>query len=182
MEIIPHAKWREGVFASRYRISGEAEINGEVWPVNVSIPAVVDGKIRGLGKLGEDRFVTALVPQNNERISAAAILVDGEGQIVFTEDGKPAYAEQNEHNAAGTFYFCPHNRRLTLRIEDAVVRNTGRTAEGSDVPFLDLAPAKFEIVPAVGCRAVDDGEDLPLTQGKQAARKTKAAAPAEVVM
>ena len=197
VELVPAKAWRElakrNVKSMSYRISGDAEVNGELLHVNVHIPAINDGQICGLGAAipanGKEakEFISSLCPKNGG-LDTAIVATGPDGVSSIGEDGRPVWAEApvltddgTEFDLAfGTHYFCPHNGGLTLCIRDAAIQPSDRAAQDGSA-YYDVRGLSHEVVAAQVARAT--GAPLSLFTGaKQAARKNtaSAAAPAPV--
>lgn len=192
IELIPTKDWREnaakGVKRMTYRISADAEADGQILHVNVHIPGVRDGEIVGLGAAiphsGTEavEIISSLGPKNNDKLNALVVKTDESGASVIGEDGLPVYAPGQDipdgYAPFGTTYFCPAHSGLTLALNDAAITPTDRSKDG--VPFYDVSCLSYEVIPSEHARAA--GAPLvKFTSVKQAARKTAEAAPAQAV-
>lgn len=193
IELIPAKDWREnaakGVRRMTYRISADAEVDGQILHVNAHIPGVRDGQIVGLGAAvppgGTEavEIISSLGPKNNPRLNCLEVLTDANGSSVIGEDGLPAYAPGQDipegYAPFGTAYFCPSHGGLTLALNDASITPTDR-ADPSGAPFYDVGCLSYEVIPAEHARAA--GAPLvKFTAVRQAARKSGTAAPAQAV-
>jgi hypothetical protein len=188
VELVPAKAWRElakkGVKSMSYRISGDAEVNGEILHVNVHVPAINDGRICGLGSAipanGKEakEFISSLCPKNGG-LDTAVVATDANGVSVI-EDGRPVWVDapivQDDGAefdlAFGTHYFAPHNGGLTIKVNDAAIQPSDRAA-ADGTAYYDVRGLSHEVVAAQVARAT--GAPLTLFTGaKQAARKTTA--------
>lgn len=190
IELIPAKDWRDnaakGVKRMTYRISADAEADGQILHVNAHIPAIRDGAIVGLGSAvphnGTEavEIVSSLGPKNNDRLNALVVETDENGASVIGEDGLPVYAPGQDipegYAPFGTCYFCPSHGGLTLALNDAAITPTDRSKDG--VPFYDVSCLSYEVIPAEHARAAGDPL-FKFTAVKQAARKSGTAAPAQ---
>ena len=192
VELLPTKDWRtlavKGIKRMSYRISGDAEIQGEIRHVNVHIPAIVDGNIVGIGEAvprgSKDGtavdLVSSLCPkQATEKLGTAKIKVV-DGASVIGEDGLPVFEESITQEDGtqfpmmfGCHYFCPSNSGLTLMVTDAAIKTSDRAHEDGS-PYLDVRGLSHEVVPASGDRACG-APVVKFTAAKQAARQTKEA-------
>lgn len=192
IELIPAKDWREnaakGVRRMTYRISADAEADGQILHVNAHIPAVRDGQIVGLGAAiphsGTEavEIISSLGPKNNDKLNCLIVAQDANGASIIGEDGMPVYAPGQDipegYAPFGTAYFCPSHGGLTLALNDAAITATERSKDG--VPFYDVSCLSYEVIPSEHARAA--GAPLvKFSAVKQAARKSAEAAPAPAV-
>ena len=190
VELVPAKAWRDlakrGVKSMSYRISGDAEVNGELLHVNVHVPAINDGQICGLGAAvpanGKEakEFISSLCPKNGG-LDTAVVATDANG-VSIVEAGRPVWVDapivqddgQEFDLTYGTHFFCPHNGGLTLCIHDAAIQPSDRAAQDGSA-YYDVRGLSHEVVAAQVARAT--GAPLTLFTGaKQAAKKTASAA------
>lgn len=189
VELVPAKAWREiakkGVKSMSYRISGDAEVDGQMLHVNVHVPAINDGQICGLGSAipanGKEakEFISSLCPKNGG-LDTAVVQTDANGVSVIGPDGRPVWVDapimqddgQEFDLTFGTHYFAPHNGGLTIKVNDAAIQPSDRAA-ADGTAYYDVRGLSHEVVAAPQARA--NGAPLTLFTGaKQAARKTTA--------
>lgn len=203
-ELIPHKMWRtfakKGVKSASYRLSGDAEVDGQTIHVNLFVPAVLNGELQGLGSAvpenSQDKtarpFIVSLSPKKVNEIDSALFNTDAEGKAVLDADGNLVYAEpellQDDGTPFdlryGTHYFCPHQGGLTVRATDVTIAATDRVDPNDGRPYFDCNASGVEVVPTVTARASGGAlfGAVKLVAAKQAARASKPAVAADVVM